>query len=58
MWAVVAGTLTLLAVSLYSPLALYLKMAPLTLVQMGEVCLLACGSVAWYEVVKLWRRKN
>ena len=58
MWAVVAGTLTLLAVSLYSPLALYLKMAPLTLVQLGEVCLLACGSVAWYEVVKLWRRKN
>ena len=56
MWAVVTGTLVLLGVILYSPLALYLKLAPLTAGQLGEVCLLALASVAWYELVKIWRR--
>jgi Ca2+-transporting ATPase len=56
MWAVVVGTLLLLAVILYSPLALYLKLAPLSAAQLGGACALAFISVAWYELVKLWRR--
>jgi Ca2+-transporting ATPase len=56
MWAVVAGTLLLLGVILYSPLALYLKLAPLSAAQLGGACALAFISVAWYELVKLWRR--
>lgn len=53
MWAVNLGTLTLLAVILYTPVSLYLKLAPLTGAQLFTAIGLAAASVLWYEFVKL-----
>ncbi|MTK10197.1 MAG: cation-translocating P-type ATPase [Hungatella sp.] len=53
MWAVNAGTVILLAVILYSPLAGLLKLAPLSALQMLTALGLAAASVLWYELVKL-----
>ncbi|MFW6677221.1 cation-translocating P-type ATPase [Lacrimispora sp. AGF001] len=53
MWAVNAGTVILLAVILYSPLAGLLKLAPLSALQMFTALGLAAASVLWYELVKL-----
>lgn len=53
MWAVNAGTVILLAVILYSPLAGLLKLAPLSALQMLTALGLAASSVLWYELVKL-----
>ena len=59
MWAVNLGTLALLGVILYSPLSVYLKLAPLSAGQLLTAFGLAGASVLWYEGVKLvkkWRR--
>ena len=56
MWAVNLGTLLLLAIVLYTPLSPYLKLAPLSGVQVLTVIGLACASVLWYELVKLTRK--
>jgi len=53
MWAVNAGSVILLAVILYSPLAGLLKLAPLSALQMLTALGLAAASVLWYELVKL-----
>ena len=53
MWAINLGTLTLLAVILYTPVSLYLKLAPLTGAQLFAAIGLATASVLWYEFVKL-----
>jgi Ca2+-transporting ATPase len=53
MWAVNGGTIVLLAVILYSPLAELLKLAPLSAWQMLTALGLAAASVLWYELVKL-----
>ena len=53
MWAINLGTLTLLAVILYTPVSLYLKLAPLTGAQLFAAIGLAAASVLWYEFVKL-----
>ena len=53
MWAVNAGTVILLAVILYTPLAGLLKLAPLSALQMLTALGLAAASVLWYELVKL-----
>lgn len=58
MWAVVAGTLGLLAVVLYSPLSGLLKLAPLSVGQALGALGLAAISVLWYEVVKGFRRSG
>ncbi|MCH3944214.1 MAG: cation-translocating P-type ATPase [Atopobiaceae bacterium] len=58
MWAVVAGTLALLAAILYSPLSGFLKLAPLTAEQALVALALAAASVLWYEVVKAVRRNG
>lgn len=55
MWAVNIATLALLAVILYSPLAVYLKLAPLSIGQFLTALGLAAVSVLWYELVKLWK---
>ncbi len=55
MWAVNAGTVILLAVILYTPLAGLLKLAPLSALQMLTALGLAAASVLWYELVKLTR---
>ena len=56
MWAVNLGTLALLAVVIYSPLSVYLKLAPLSAGQFLTALALAFGSVWWYELVKLVNR--
>jgi len=56
MWAVNLGTLVLLAVILYSPLSVYLKLAPLSIGQFLTALGLACVSVLWYDLVKLVAR--
>ncbi len=56
MWAVNLGTLLLLAVILYSPLSIYLKLAPLSAGQFLLALGLACVSVLWYDLVKLVKK--
>jgi Ca2+-transporting ATPase len=56
MWAATLGTLALLVVILYSPLSVYLKLAPLSGVQMLTAIGLAAASVLWYELVKLVKK--
>lgn len=53
MWAVNLGTLVLLGIILYTPLAAYLKLAPLTAAQALTTLGLAAAAVFWYELVKL-----
>ena len=55
MWAVNLGTLALLGLILYTPLSVYLKLAPLTGGQALTALALAAGSVLWYELVKIIR---
>jgi Ca2+-transporting ATPase len=56
MWAVNFGTLALLAIILYTPFSAYLKLAPLSGMQVLTALGLAAASVLWYELVKLIRR--
>jgi Ca2+-transporting ATPase len=55
MWAVNIGTLVLLSIILYTPLAGFLKLATLSGRQLLIVLGLAAASVFWYELVKLVR---
>jgi Ca2+-transporting ATPase len=55
MWAVNVGTLALLGVILYTPLADLLKLAPLAPGQALAAVGLAAVSVLWYEAVKARR---
>ena len=55
MWAVNLGTLALLGIILYSPLSVYLKLAPLTGAQALAALGLAAASVLWIELVKLFK---
>ena len=56
MWAVNLGTPALLGVILYSPLSVYLKLAPLSAGQLLTAFGLAGASVLWYEGVKLVKK--
>ncbi|MDR2957325.1 MAG: cation-translocating P-type ATPase [Coriobacteriales bacterium] len=56
MWIANIAILVALLVIVYSPLNSFLKLAPLSLVQVGVVVALAAASVLWFEVVKLVRR--
>lgn len=56
MWAVGLGTIVGLIVILYTPLSNFLKLAPLSLNQMFIAIVVAFGSVAWYELVKVFKR--
>ena len=56
MWAVNLGTLVLLVVIIYTPLAGFLKLAPLSAGQMLTALGLSMASVLWYELVKLVRK--
>lgn len=56
MWAVNIITIAGLAVILYSPLHSFLKLAPLSLCQLGCALGLAAVSVLWYELVKVYQR--
>ena len=56
MWLVNIGTLALLGLILYTPLAEHLRLAPLSLEDALTALLLAAVSVLWYEIVKLVKR--
>lgn len=56
MWLANLAILAGLALVLYSPLNGFLKLAPLSAVQVLTVLGVACVSVLWYEVVKLVKR--
>ena len=56
LWMVQLGTLVLLGVAVYSPLHSFLKMAPLSGIQLLIVASLAAASVFWYELVKFCLR--
>lgn len=53
MWAVNIITIVGLLLILYTPLAGFLKLAPLTAIQLLVTVLIACASVLWYEIVKV-----
>jgi Ca2+-transporting ATPase len=59
MWAINLGTLLMLGIILYTPLSHFLKLAPLSAVQMFSTFLIAAVSVLWFEIVKMvYRRKR
>lgn len=55
-WGVILGTLFMLGVILYTPLAGILSLTALTVKQVFMVLSLAALSVLWYEMVKLVKR--
>jgi len=56
MWGVIVSTIALLGIILYTPLSQYLKLAPLSCMQMFTALGLAIASVFWYEIVKASKR--
>lgn len=56
MWAVGFGTLIGLGVILYTPIAEFLSLAPLTLNQVLRVIVTSFIAVMWYEVVKIFKK--
>lgn len=58
MWLTCLGTIVGLFVILYSPLNSFLKLAPLSPGQLLAAIGIACGSVLWYELVKLVKRSH
>ena len=55
MWAVSFGTIIGLLVITYSPLNTFLKLAPLSIIQLVIVCGISVIAVMWYELVKLFK---
>jgi Ca2+-transporting ATPase len=53
MWAVTVGTVAGLLLIVYSPLNGFLKLAPLSGLQLLAVLGIAAASVLWYEIAKL-----
>ncbi|MDR0373973.1 MAG: cation-translocating P-type ATPase [Nitrososphaerota archaeon] len=58
MWAVNVFTVLTLFVILYTPLNVFLKLAPLSIGQILTVLSLAAVSVLWYEIVKLVKKNH
>lgn len=58
MWVANIGTLVMLAIIIYTPLNSFLKLAPLSAVQILVALVLAAGSVLWYELVKCFKKKK
>lgn len=56
MWAVGFGTLIGLGVILYTPIAEFLSLAPLTLNQVLRVIVTSFIAVMWYDVVKIFKK--
>lgn len=59
MWAACIGTVLMLVIILYSPLSVFLKLAPLAPLQLFASIGIAAAAVLWYEIVKLvkWLRR-
>lgn len=58
MWLVALGTIGGLLIILYTPLAGFLRLAPLPALQLLNAFAVAALSVFWYELVKLIKRKR
>ncbi|MCF0121061.1 MAG: cation-translocating P-type ATPase [Oscillospiraceae bacterium] len=57
MWAIGLGTIIALAAILYTPLAGFLKLAPLSALQVLAVLGLSAAAVLWYELVKIIKKR-
>ena len=55
MWIINIATLLGLAVILYTPLNSFLKLAPLSVAQLGGALAVSAVAVLWYEFIKLYR---
>lgn len=55
MWVSIIGTVASLFVIIYTPLNIFLKLAPLSAGQMLQAVGISCLAVIWYEVVKAVR---
>jgi len=55
MWGVSLGTIIGLLVILYTPLCVFLKLAPLSISQLMIAVSIAVASVIWYEVFKVMK---
>ena len=60
MWAAFAGTILMLVLILYTPLSIFVKLAPLTGPEVVTVIGMSAVAVLWFELVKLvkYLRKN
>ncbi|MEA4831287.1 MAG: cation-translocating P-type ATPase [Oscillospiraceae bacterium] len=56
MWLAFSGTIIILTVILYSPLNIFLKLAPLSAGQLLISIGIAAAAVLWYELVKLAKK--
>ncbi len=56
MWAINIGSLLMLAIILYTPLSVFLKLAPLNAGQLFTSIGIALAAVFWYELVKVFNR--
>jgi len=56
MWMVFIGTIAMIFLILYTPLNNFLKLAPLSIIQLIESLGIAAASVFWFDVVKLIKR--
>ena len=55
MWAITVGTFFALILMLYTPVAGFLKLAPLSFLQFVFTFVIAFFAVMWYEIIKLFR---
>lgn len=58
MWATAAGTVAGLALILYTPLSGFLKLSPLSGLQILAVAGISTAAVLWYEPVKFFLRRK
>lgn len=58
MWGVTLGTIAGLLIIIYSPVNVFLKLAPLSLQQLGLTVLLSFIAVLWYELVKIMIKRR
>ena len=56
MWLIIVCTLLSLALILYTPLASFLKLAPIPGFELLLAAVIAAVSVLWYEIIKFFRR--
>lgn len=58
MWTISLGIVFGLAISLYTPLSSFLKLAPLSFYEIIIVIIISIISVMWYELVKLYKHRK
>lgn len=58
MWIVDILSLMIIAIILYTPLASFLKLAPLSFANFLLALLLGFASVMWFEIIKLIKKRN